>query len=70
MNESDLKIETYPVIPPGGQHVSVVRSGVKATHLPTGLIAISGCERSQLKNKNVAMGMIEYGLAIINYENK
>ena len=70
MNESDLKIETYPVIPPGGQHVGVVRSGVKVTHAPTGLISISDCELSQLKNKNVAMGMIEYGLAIINYENK
>ena len=70
MNESDLKIETYPIISPGGQHVSVVRSGVKVTHLPTGLIAISDCERSQLKNKNVAISMIEYGLAIINYENK
>ena len=70
MNESDLKIESYPVVSPGGQHVSVVRSGVKVTHVPTGLIAISDCERSQLKNKNVAMGMIEYGLAIINYENK
>jgi protein subunit release factor A len=70
MNESDLKIEAYPVISPGGQHVSVVRSGVKVTHVPTGLIAISDCERSRLKNKNVAMGMIEYGLAIINYENK
>ena len=70
MNEADLKIETYPVASPGGQHVSVVRSGVKVTHVPTGLIAISDCERSQLKNKNVAMGMIEYGLAIIDYENK
>lgn len=67
MNEADLKIETYPVISPGGQHVGVVRSGVKVTHLPTGLIAISDCERSQLKNKNVATGMIEYGLAIVNY---
>lgn len=70
MSEADLKIETYPVASPGAQHVSVVRSGVKVTHVPTGLIAISDCERSQLKNKNVAMGMIEYGLAIINYENK
>ena len=70
MNENvivDLKIETYPVISPGGQHVSVVRSGVKVTHVPTGLIAISDCERSRLKNKNVAIGMIEYALVIINY---
>ena len=67
MNESDLKIEPYPAISKGGQYVGVVRTGVKVTHLPTGLIAISDCERSQLKNKNIAIGMIEYGLAIINY---
>lgn len=67
LNESDLKIEPYPVVSPGGQHVSVVRTGIKVTHVPTGLIAISDCERSQMKNKNVAVQMIEYGLAVINY---
>ena len=68
MNESDLKIEPFPLISKGGQHVSVVRTAIKVTHVPTGLIAISECERSQLKNKNVAMGMIEYGLSLINYQ--
>jgi protein subunit release factor A len=68
MNESDLKIEPYPPISKGGQHVGVVRTAIKVTHVPTGLIAISECERSQLKNKNIAMGMIEYGLALINYQ--
>lgn len=67
MNESDLKIEPYPITAAGGQQVSIVRAGVKVTHVPTGLIAISEYERSQLRNKNVAMGMIEYGLATINY---
>ncbi len=67
MNESDLKIETYPATTAGGQQVSVVRAGVKVTHVPTGLIAISEYERSQLRNKNVAVQMIEYGLATINY---
>jgi protein subunit release factor A len=65
----DLKIELYPTISPGGQHVGVVRAGVKVTHIPTGLIAIADCERSQVKNKNVAMGMIEYGLALIDYDH-
>ena len=68
MNESDLKIEPFPLISKGGQHVSVVRTAIKVTHVPTGLIAISECERSQLKNKNVAMQMIEYGLELINYD--
>ena len=36
---------------------------------PTGLIAISEYERSQFKNKHVAIQMIEYGLATINYDS-
>ena len=67
MNESDLKIEPYPLVSKGGQHVNVFRTAIKVTHVPTGLIAISECERSQLKNKNIAMQMIEYGLELINY---
>lgn len=66
--EQEYIIEYYPPRNAGGQHVGVVRTAIKVTHLPTGLIAISECERSQLKNKNIAMGMIEYGLALINYQ--
>lgn len=67
MNKSDLKIELYPTTTAGGQQVSIVRAGVKVTHVPTGLVAICEYERSQLRNKNVAVGMIEYGLVTINY---
>ncbi len=45
----------------GGQHAGV-RSGVKVEHLPTGLIAIVQSERSQHRNKNIAVRMIEAGL--------
>ena len=68
MNESDLKIEPYPPASKGGQHVNIFSTAIKVTHVPTGLIAISECERSQLKNKNIAMQMIEYGLELINYD--
>jgi peptide chain release factor 2 len=47
--------------PPGGQHVGV-RTGVKITHLPTGLVALCETERSQHRNRQIAMDMILGGL--------
>ena len=43
----------------GGQSVGVIPKGVLVTHVPTGLAAFCDKERSQLKNRNVAMAMIE-----------
>ena len=60
--EKDCEIRSYPVGPLGGQHVTITRTGVQVTHIPSGLIATSVSERSQLKNKKVAMVMIEAGL--------
>lgn len=65
----DIKIEPYPVVPPGGQHVGVTRTGAKVTHVPTGLIAISDCERSQVRNRNLAMSMINFALNQLNYDH-
>ena len=57
----DLLVETYRPHPPGGQQVGI-HSGVKITHLPTGLIAICDTNRSQHRNKQVAMDMLLGGL--------
>lgn len=67
MNLAHLKI-TVRDLPTGGQGVCVVPSGVTVEHLPTGLKAFCDQGRSQLKNKNIAMSMIEYGLAEIGWE--
>lgn len=67
MNESELLIEPYPSVKPGGQHAGIVSSAIQVTHLPTGLKVVSSHERSQNKNKTVALEMIEYGLRLINY---
>ena len=69
IDPKDLKIESYPVISPGGQHVSVVRTGARVTHVPTGLIAISDCERSQVRNRNLAIRMINFALNQLNYDS-
>lgn len=70
MNNSDLIVEVVPVQPKGGQQVGIIPIRVQVTHKPTGLIASCGAERSQMKNKNTALAMIEYGLAEIGYEDR
>jgi protein subunit release factor A len=65
MNESELLIEPYPVVKPGGQYVGVVSSAVQVTHIPTGLKVICSHERSQSRNKNFAISMIEQALTKI-----
>jgi peptide chain release factor len=51
----DLKVETFRSGGPGGQHQNTTDSGVRITHLPTGTSAISTDERSQHRNKQVAL---------------
>lgn len=59
---SDLKIESIDLVPKGGQHSGRIPVGVRVTHIPTGLTASCDSARSQFCNKNIAMGMIEWGL--------
>lgn len=57
----EYEIECWPPRSQGGQVVGV-SSGIKVTHIPSGLVAIVNSERSQHRNKNIAMHMIEGGL--------
>ena len=66
-NIEDFLIETYPPRNAGGQHVGKLEVGMKVTHLPSGLVAICNTERSQLRNRDVAIAMIEAGLEKINW---
>lgn len=67
MNLDDLKIEslytqTRSTNRPGGQHAGSPAMFVRVTHIPTDTVAECGFERSQFKNKQVAMAMIEMAL--------
>lgn len=61
IRDEDLKVEALRRRAPGGQQVGT-ESGVKVTHLPSGLIAECDTERSQHRNRSIAVEMILGGL--------
>jgi peptide chain release factor 2 len=68
--EQEYVIEYYPLRSAGGQHVGIISTGIKITHIPSGLIAICDMERSQMRNKETAMRMIAAGLNQLTREEK
>lgn len=54
LREQDIRYQTFRASGPGGQHVNKTDSAVRATHLPTGLVAVSQDQRSQFANKKIA----------------
>lgn len=70
INPDDLRIDIFKASGPGGQNVQKNSTAVRVTHIPTGLVITCQDERSQFRNKDIALRILRSRLIELELEKK